>query len=336
MSDEDTWSQECYRLFFVDLPEQVAIDSETTGLTWKDAAFGVSMAWYRGEELISGYIDLRYYPHLWVEVKEWIKTYKPELIFHNAKFDMHKLGLYPNNFQDTCLIIYLLNEHYTKKLKELARRILKEETDENTVVKETRRKLKLTREDGYDKLPLSVVAPYAIKDAEYTLRLYHRLKDKIAEEEDLAQVYSVEKQLLLCVAGTERRGMAIDVPYVKSQIIELGDEILQIEREISDIVGKPVGRGANIKVRDGEYKNGNPRYRTEKVNEFNPDSPDQVLAYFNSVGVEVSKTSKDALEGRLTPPSERAKPATYRTQAEIHLHDSDGRRERGWNHSSQL
>lgn len=275
--DEDIWSEDCYQDFMQDLPDSLACDSETSGLTWKDTAFGVSLAWRRGEELISGYIDLRHNPQYWEEIKYILKRDKPQIIGHNWKFDAHKLNLYPNRFEDTCLMVYLLSEHYPKGLKVLAEKILKETTDEADVLKRVRKELKLKISDGYDKLPLSVVAPYAIRDAEYTLRIYEKLAPKFAEDDELAEVYAMEKQLLLCVAGTERRGMGIDLEYVKAKIIELGDQILDLEREASKIVGKPVGRNL-------------------KEGQFNLDSPKQLLEYFNSKGLEVSGTSKDVLE----------------------------------------
>lgn len=296
MTDEDIWSVPCHTALMRDRPSVLAIDSETSGLTWKDTAFGVSFAWEVEGELRSGYIDIRYAAELWGSVKEWIKDDKPELLFHNAKFDMHKLGLYPNNFQDTNLMVYLLNEHYPKKLKYLAQKVLGESTDEDEIVKKTRHKLKLKEEDGYDRLPLEVVAPYAIKDAEFTFRLYARLAVKIAEEDEIAEVYSLEKQLILCVAGTEIRGIGINIEYAKERVIALGDEILGLERDIVKIVGKPVGKGEKERVPDGKFKNGNPKFKTVKKNEFNPDSPDQVLAFFISVGINLSGTSKEVLE----------------------------------------
>lgn len=319
--DEDRWSQDCYDRLMAHRPGQLAIDSETTGLAWTDTAFGVSFAWYENKKggegvipvLYSGYIDIRYASELWNNVKAWIKEDKPELIFHNAKFDMHKLGLYPqaDNFHDTCLMVYLLNEHHPKKLKILAKKVLKEETDESTAVRNARQAIaKASKKDGvsrkladigYDELPLPVIAPYAIKDAEFTLRLYARLAVALAKEPELETVYSLERQLLLCVAGTELRGMSIDIDYAKKMVIQLGDEIIQVEREISDIVGKPVGKGEAFKVRDGNYKNGNPRYRTEKPNEFNPNSPDQILEYFSTVGVNASGTKDIVLQALSHP-----------------------------------
>ncbi len=304
---EDVWSQDCYDRLMHDRPTQLAIDSETSGVKWSDTAFGVSFAWERDNEIRSGYIDLRHHPDLWsgpTGVKEWIKEASPVLLLHNAKFDFHKLALYPQagNYHDTCLMVYILNENYPKGLKVLAQKLLKEETDESEVLKEARKKAGLTRHDGYDRLPLAVVAPYAIKDAEFTLRLYLRLAVALAKEPELEAVYSLERQLILCVAGTERRGIGVDTEYLRAKIIELGDDILSLEREIADLVGKPVGDGKKkIRVPDGKYKNGRPKFRQQPVEEFNPNSPLQISEYFNSVGVSVSGTAESDLEGVTHP-----------------------------------
>lgn len=303
-NEEDQWSQDCYDRLLNSRPDQLAIDSETTGLSWTDTAFGVSFAWYVSGQLCSGYIDIRYVPELWHNVKAWIKEDKPELILWNAKFDFHKLGLYPqaDNFQDGCLMVYILNENHPKGLKALAAKVLKEETDESAAIKAWRKDNKARASDGYDTLPLALVVPYACKDAEYTLRLYHRLQDALEKEDDLQAVYSVEKELLLCVAGMERRGIGLDIPYLKQRIIELGDEILALEREISGIVGRPIGDGKKkIRVPDGKYKNGNPKFRVETANEFNPNSPVQVTNYFASIGVILQGTDENALEQLSNP-----------------------------------
>jgi DNA polymerase I-like protein with 3'-5' exonuclease and polymerase domains len=290
-----------------DQPDRLAIDSETSGVKWSDTAFGVSFAWERDNEIRSGYIDLRHNPDLWDGphgVKGWIKETSPVLLLHNAKFDFHKLGLYPqaDHFHDTCLMVYILNENYPKGLKVLAQKLLKEDTDESEVLKRARKEAGLTRQDGYDRLPLSVVAPYAIQDAAYTYRLYLRLAVALAKEPDLEEVYSLERQLILCVAGTERRGIGVDTEYLRAKIIELGDDILSLEREIADLVGKPVGDGKKkIRVPDGKYKNGRPKYRQQPVEEFNPNSPLQISEYFNSVGVSVSGTAESDLEGVTHP-----------------------------------
>lgn len=254
--------------FLADAPNELSLDTETTGLMWKDTAFMVSYAW-ESDEVVSAYIDLRTDPQLWVRLKEYIDIVQPNIVYHNAKFDMHKLNYYPTNFDDTCLMIYLLNEHHVKGLKPAAEKILGETTDEATALKEERRKLKLKKSDGYAPLPVSIVAPYAEKDAEFTLRLHTKLANAIAKIPTVAKVYSLEKQLLLDVCEIEKHGLAIDEDYVRVKIVQLGDEVVTIEKRIEVLVNKPVGTGPN---------------------EFNPRSPQQLLAIFTSMGYTVSGT----------------------------------------------
>lgn len=254
--------------FLADAPNELSLDTETTGLMWKDAAFMVSYAW-ESDDIVSAYIDLRTDPDLWVRLREYLEIVQPNVVYHNAKFDMHKLQYYPSNFDDTCLMIYLLNEHHVKGLKPAAEKILGETTDEADRLKEERRKLKLKKSDGYAPLPVSVVAPYAEKDAEFTLRLHAKLANAIAKIPTVAKVYSLEKQLLLDVCEIEKHGLAIDEEYIRLKIIELGDQIVTIEKRIQVLVNKPVGTGPN---------------------DFNPRSPQQLLAIFASMGYNLSST----------------------------------------------
>lgn len=254
--------------FMADAPNELSLDTETTGLTWSDEAFMVSYCW-ESDNYESGYIDLRTDPHLWVKLKQYIDIVEPNLVFHNAKFDMHKLKYYPTRFDDTCLMIYLLNEHHVKGLKPAAEIILGETTDEADKLKEERRKLGLKKSDGYGPLPVDIVAPYALKDAEFTLKLHGKLANAIAKVPTVAAVYDLEKQLILDVCVIESNGLGVDLNYVQNKIIELGDRIIAIEQRIQVLVNKTVGTGPDC---------------------FNPRSPKQLLDIFNSMGYAITST----------------------------------------------
>lgn len=254
--------------FLEDAPNELSIDTETTGLDWADEAFMVSYAW-ESEDWTSAYIDLRTDPDLWVRLRQYLDIVKPNCVFHNAKFDMHKLDFYPERFDDTCLMIYLLNEHHVKGLKPAAEIILKETTDEADVLKAELRKLGFKKADGYGVLPVDIVAPYAEKDALFTLKLYSKLAPAIAKIPETEAVYLLEKRLLLDVCEIEQHGIAIDRPYFEAKNREFNDRIVKIEKRISVLVNKPVGSGKN---------------------EFNPRSPKQVLEIFASMGYTVTGT----------------------------------------------
>lgn len=258
-------------LFLADAPDEFSLDTETTGSTWDDSAFMVSYAW-ESDELRSGYIDLRDHASLWIQMLSYIQLVDPNLIFHNAKFDLHMLGFYPKSpkkFDDTCLMIYLLDEHHAKGLKKAAEIILGETTDEATILKEEKKKLKLKTADGYHLLPVDVVAPYAKKDAEFTFQLYTKLSNALEKVPTVKTVYLLEKQLILDVCDIEKQGLAIDEDYIKNKIRTLGDRVVKIEKRIELIVNKPVGSG---------------------LTDFNPRSPKQVLDIFASMGYALTGT----------------------------------------------
>ena len=250
----------------------LAVDTETTGVDWHDEAFMISMA----TDAYSIVHDRRI-----MSIGEWDDAIAEvskalanadKIIMHNAKFDIQKLirlginGLvFYDKFEDTQTIAHLINEHEPTSLKHLAKIILNEETDENEVLKVYRRKNKLTKDDGYEPIPHEILAPYAIKDAEFTLKLYKTLYPRL--DEDLFPLYNTEKKLTISLLGIEARGMRIDRPYVTTMRKEYNDRIFTIKRRIGEIAGE----------------------------EFNPQSPKQVLACLGERGVRVEKTDKTTL-----------------------------------------
>lgn len=251
----------------------LAIDTETTGVGWHDQAFMVSVAdddetyvfdkrnttgtqWAADMMFVFGLIEKA-----------------DKIIMHNAKFDLQKLhalgfdvSMFATKFEDTQAIAHLLDEHQSTSLKYLARTVLGEETDEDEVLKVWRRKNKLKKEDGYEPIPNEILAPYAAKDAEFTLRLYQTLWPRLPK--DLYPLYELEKNLTLVLLKIEAHGMRINKKYVTDKRKEYGDRIYKLKRRIGELAGE----------------------------DFNPQSHQQVLHALSERGFVVSSTSKDALK----------------------------------------
>lgn len=255
----------------------VAIDTETTGLGWEDRPFLVSVA-YRDS---NGGITSRYWdldePTAAGEVASFIPGHEV-LVFHNAKFDLQKLilagvvergSITPGSIGDTEALAHLLDEHRSKRLKDLARDVLGQETDEAEIVKAEKRKLKLTKEDGYDKLPREVVIPYALKDAEFTLALYEYFYPQLMQHADLAGLYRQELALTLVLLDMEWQGMALDVEYLEETAKDYAGQILEAEIAIREITG----------IEDPKF----------------PNSPKQILEWFDAHGVTLTGTGKEHL-----------------------------------------
>ena len=255
----------------------LAIDTETSGVGWHDEAFMISVAWRGPNDSLRSYaIDKREVSdNAWRDELEGIENMLEgckRIIMHNAKFDIQKLcrlgfpmRLFKDKFEDTQALAHLINEQGSTGLKYLARTILGEVTDEDEVLRKTRRELKVKKEDGYYPIPRCVLEPYAIKDAEFTLRLYERFVKTFPK--DLYSLYELEKQLTIALLGIEARGMQINKTYVKQQRKEYGDRIYKLKYRIGELVGE----------------------------DFNPQSPQQVLHALGERGHVVSSTSKQVL-----------------------------------------
>ena len=247
----------------------IAVDTETTGLGFFDEAFGASV--YDGST------------SRWFELPEEQEALVYTLsgstcwVFHNAKFDLHKLlnlgvvsreALQSLTIHDTECLAHMLDANRSKALKTLTRELLGVETDEEEVLKAARKKAKLKKEDGYYLLPREVVVPYALKDVEYTYALFERLYPQVGKWPELLGLYEHEQALMLVLLDMERRGMAVDVEYLDTTTREYATKILMRELSIRD----------------------------ETSEDFNPNSWQQLQAVFAERGTEIAGTSRDILE----------------------------------------
>ena len=251
----------------------LAIDTETTGVGWHDEAFMISIATREWSHVY----DKRLCEHGkdWDEAVETVSAMLidcDKIIMHNAKFDIQKLcrlgiplNVFKDKFEDTQALAHLIDEQQSTSLKYLARTVLNEGTDEDEVLKVWRRKNKIKKEEGYEPIPNEILAPYAAKDAEFTLRLYEVLWNRMPK--DLLPLYNIEKDLTLSLLGIEARGLRVNRDYVKRQRQEYGDKIYKTKARIAELSGS----------------------------DFNPQSPAQVLAALEDRGIRISKTDKATL-----------------------------------------
>ena len=264
-----------YEAWKRDRPELIAFDTETTGVQFYDEPFCVTVAWenechYFEVNGSDSYASLG-------RIQEILGD-TPTLVGHNVKFDFQKCilaglirreDLHWECIHDTQLIAHLLDEHRSKALKDLARTVLNETTDEDEAIKAEKKRIKKEQgfksesDIGYHLIPRKVIVPYALKDAEFTLRLYGILRRQLLEQDwALRGLYDQELELLLVLLDMEKASMKVDVPYVEAKVKEYGNRILSREFTIEDIVGVPIGK----KPAKGE---------------FNPNSSDQIVTWLN-------------------------------------------------------
>ena len=302
---DKAWEQVSYH----DQPDIVAVDTETTGTEFYDEPFAATLSW-RGRD---GSLQNAYLPlegpsrEESVLVLEAILRRTPAWVFHNAKFDLQKLLLigaidWPLieqvDLHDTQTIYTLLDENGRKGLKHLAVTILKYDdtiqvpyktgpkkgqtrpvSREKHELDEARRRLKLRKEDGYHLLPRRVIVPYALRDTDFTLRLYETLMPKLeAKDERLRGLYSSAMRLKRALLRMEEDGLGVDLEYLKATTSSYGVKVMESWSQVVALTGKP---------------------------DLNPNAPEQLKAAFADRGVFLESTEADELK-KLDDPLARA------------------------------
>lgn len=295
----DSWSAWTVKTLFQDMPDIVAVDTETSGLGFYDEPFAATLSW-RGPDgtLKHGYFDLEGARREdRIEQLRSILMWIPAWVFHNAKFDLQKLKLIGvitdmmidgTELHDTQTAYMLLDENSTKGLKDLAVRVLgyddiieveiksgknkgkmKKVPKEQYKLNAVRRKLGLKKEDGYHLLPRNVLIPYALRDTDFTLQLYEVLMPRLRKNDDaLLHLYRESMKLKRALLRMEADGFALDIPYTEKTASEYGVRVMEKWDQVTNLVGDP---------------------------DFNPRSPAQVAAAFERRGIVLDDTQAKTL-----------------------------------------
>jgi DNA polymerase I-like protein with 3'-5' exonuclease and polymerase domains len=261
----ERWAQRAVEQFKLDAPSLIAIDTETTGLGFYDEPFGATITWrHPGGWLSSWYFDTDT-PTAWAAIGQ-IMANTPAWVGHNLKFDMQKLTLlgileeadwYGYELHDTATLYHLLDENGRKGLKHLAVTVLQYDDTIEVEVKSgpnkgtkkrvpkeeyrlaaVRRKLKLKKEDGYHLLPRHVLIPYALRDTEFTLRLFEQLHPRV-EKAGLLDWYGTEMDLARALLWMESDGLALDMDYLDRVASEYGVLSMRQWQRVVDLTGNP-------------------------------------------------------------------------------------------------
>ncbi|RIX32489.1 DNA polymerase I [Sphingomonas edaphi] len=169
----------------------------------------------------------------------------------------------------------------------------------------------------FDKVPLDAATEYAAEDADITLRLWQRLKPRLAAEGS-TQVYEmVDRPLVATIGRMERRGVKVDRDYLANLSRRFATEIAALEEKVYEAargpftIGSPQQLGAVLYDRLG-LKGG----RKGKSGQYSTDVNE--LERLAGEGVEVASrvlewrqltklksTYTDALQAQINPDTKR-------------------------------
>jgi len=225
-----------------------AFDTETTGIDAQQAQLvGLSFAVQPYE---AAYIPLT---HSYMGVPEQLdrdtvlRALKPILedpsklkVGQHAKFDMNILancaiggdqncGITVQGIAyDTMLESYVLDSTATRHdMDSLAQKYLG-----HTTVSFQDIAGKGAKQLTFDQISLEQAGPYAAEDADVTLRLHQTLFEKLQAIPSLVSVLTdIEMPLVPVLARIERQGALVDAKLLGVQSVELGEKMVELERE---------------------------------------------------------------------------------------------------------
>ncbi|HVU29283.1 MAG TPA: DNA polymerase I [Sphingomicrobium sp.] len=165
-------------------------------------------------------------------------------IGHNFKYDwvmFDKAGINVAPVDDTMVMSFDLDagKSFGHSLNELAKAHFEHECISYKSLCGTGAK-----QITFDKVPLGPATEYAGEDADVTLRLWLRLKPRLAAE-NVARVYErVDKPLVPVISRMERRGIRVDRDYLARLSAEFGRDIQALEEKIFEAACGPFTIGS--------------------------------------------------------------------------------------------
>ncbi|WP_333795319.1 DNA polymerase I, partial [Hyphomicrobium sp.] len=167
-------------------------------------------------------------------------------IGHNIKFDMlvlKRYGIELAPIDDTMLISYVLDcGRWGHGMDTLAERHLSYTCLSFDKVLELAPGKK--GEKNFAQVPIEKAAAYAAEDADVTLRLWMKLKPRLAAER-LATVYeTLERPLVPVIAGMEHNGILVDKGVLSRLSSTFAQSLTRLEEEINGLVGHKFNLGS--------------------------------------------------------------------------------------------
>jgi DNA polymerase-1 len=235
--------------------EMIAVDTETTSTDQMQAELvGISLAVEVGEGF---YIPLGHQKGTQLPLAEVLDALRPALtdakipkIGHNLKYDyvmLYRYGLQiaPLSF-DTMIAEWLIDpSSHNLGLKKLAFARLGEQMIEiESLIGKGKNQITMAE------VSIEDVAPYAAADAEICLQLYPLLRQDLQRSRELRLLEDVEMPLVGVLAEMEMTGILLDVPFFEEFSEELTIRLAEIEKEVTELVGKPFNLNSTQQLSD--------------------------------------------------------------------------------------
>ncbi|MEJ6022526.1 DNA polymerase I [Ramlibacter sp. PS4R-6] len=246
-----TWAQLEDWLKRLDEAELAAVDTETTSLDEMVAEIvGISFSVKPGE---AAYVPLAHNyqdapeqlprDEVLAKLKPWLENPQKKKLGQHIKYDRHVFanhGIDIRGYEhDTMLQSYVLEVHKPHSLASLAERHLgRSGIDYETITG------KGAHQIPFAQVSVDKAAEYSCEDSDQTLDVHLALWPKLQADSKLAFIYGLEMQSSESLFRIERNGVLIDSAMLAKQSTELGQRMMQLEREAHELAGQPFNLGS--------------------------------------------------------------------------------------------
>ena len=252
-----TWEQLDTLLAQLDAAELVALDTETNSLDEMQAEIiGLSFSTAPG---IAAYVPLAHSyagapdqlprDEVLARLKRWLEDPQRPKLGQHVKFDRHVFanhGIEVRGYlHDTMLQSYVLEVHKPHSLASLAERHLgRTGIDYENIAGKGQHQI------PFQQVPIDKAAEYSCEDSDQCLDVHLALWPKLERDSRLRFIYELEIASSETLYRIERNGVLIDVQALARQGHELGQRILQLEREAHELAGQPFNLGSPKQICD--------------------------------------------------------------------------------------
>ena len=241
----------------IEAAELTALDTETTSLDEMQARLvGISFSVAPGH---AAYLPLAHdgpdapaqlpLAEVLARLAPWLENPARRKVGQHVKYDRHVFANHgievAGYVHDTMLQSYVLEVHRPHNLASLAERHLGRDG-----VSYEELCGKGAHQIPFSQAPFDKAAHYSCEDADQALDVHLTLWPRVQQNAGLLRTYELEIAVSEVLYRIERHGVLIDAALLRQQSHELGQRILQLEKEAHELAGQPFNLGSPKQIGD--------------------------------------------------------------------------------------
>jgi len=179
------------------------------------------------------------------KLRRWLEDPKKLKVGQNSKYDRHVFANYGIDVRgvvhDTLLESYVLQSHQRHDMDALATRFL----GASGLLQYADVAGKGASQIPFDQVDIERATAYSAEDADVTLQIHRTLLPRVERDEKLKRIYSeIEIPVSGVLLTMERNGVLLDIQQLQRQGHELGQKMMELEREAHELAGGPFNLGS--------------------------------------------------------------------------------------------